>query len=273
MQESHPQRPLSPYGVAKKAAGDYLVTYRELHGIEFTALALANVYGPRQDPHGEAGVVAIFAGHLLRGEPCTVFGDGEQTRDFVFVDDVVDAFVRAADRGAGLLANIGTGDETSVNQLYDTMASSAGVTAPAALRARASRASWPARHSIRRGPGSTSGGSRGRRSTSAALAPPVARAGSAPAARPEPGRQRKRSSSGRRTISARTVASRSQLGSTPRTTATGTPVGLAHHELGCRRELVDDGHLGDLHLPAEASVGAAQVDDGARCRRSRWPRR
>ena len=70
-----------------------------LHGLDSTALALANVYGPRQDPHGEAGVVAIFAGQLLAGEPCTVFGDGEQTRDFVYVDDVVDAFVRAA-RGA-----------------------------------------------------------------------------------------------------------------------------------------------------------------------------
>jgi len=130
VRESHPQRPLSPYGVSKKAAGDYLVAYRELHGIEFTSLALANVYGPRQDPHGEAGVVAIFAGHLLAGEPCTVFGDGEQTRDFVYVDDVVDAFARAATRGSGLLVNIGTGEETSVNALYDSMASAAAVTSP-----------------------------------------------------------------------------------------------------------------------------------------------
>jgi len=130
VRESHPQRPLSPYGVSKKAAGDYLVTYRELHGVEFTALALSNVYGPRQDPHGEAGVVAIFAGRLLANEPCTVFGDGEQTRDFVYVDDVVDAFARAATKGSGLLANIGTGRETSVNQLYDSMASAAGVTSP-----------------------------------------------------------------------------------------------------------------------------------------------
>ena len=67
---------MSPYGVAKKVVGDYLYAYRELHGLEFTALALANVYGPRQDPHGEAGVVAIFAGRLLAGEPCTIFGDG-----------------------------------------------------------------------------------------------------------------------------------------------------------------------------------------------------
>ena len=124
--EAHPQQPLSPYGVAKKAVGDYLVAYRSLHGLEFTALALANVYGPRQDPHGEAGVVAIFAGRLLAGEPCTVFGDGLQTRDFVYVDDVVDAFVRAADRGSGVLCNIGTAVETSVLHLYEVMAAAAG---------------------------------------------------------------------------------------------------------------------------------------------------
>lgn len=124
--EQHPQRPLSPYGVAKKAVTDYLAAYRELHGLEFTSLALANVYGPRQDPHGEAGVVAIFAGRLLSGAPCTIFGDGEQTRDFVYVDDVVDAFVRGADKGSGLLLNIGTGHEVSVNRLYRVMAEAAG---------------------------------------------------------------------------------------------------------------------------------------------------
>jgi UDP-glucose 4-epimerase len=129
--ESLPQIPGSPYGIAKKVAFDYLNVYRVLHGIEFTALALANVYGPRQDPHGEAGVVAIFAGKLLAGEPCTVFGDGEQTRDFVFVDDVVDAFVRGSQRGDGLLVNIGTGQETSVNKLYRTMAAGVGVESPA----------------------------------------------------------------------------------------------------------------------------------------------
>ncbi|MBO0866813.1 MAG: NAD-dependent epimerase/dehydratase family protein, partial [Mycobacterium sp.] len=91
--------------------------------------ALSNVYGPRQDPHGEAGVVAIFAGKLLAGEPCTIFGDGFDTRDYVYVDDVVDAFVRAADRGGGLLLNIGTGVETSVLDLYRAMAKVAGVDA------------------------------------------------------------------------------------------------------------------------------------------------
>ncbi len=128
VRESHPHRPLSPYGVSKKAAIDYLVAYRELYALEFCALALANVYGPRQDPHGEAGVVAIFADRLLSGAAVTVFGDGEQTRDFVFVDDVVDAFVRAAARGGGLVLNIGTGTEVSVNQLLAVMAAEAGAT-------------------------------------------------------------------------------------------------------------------------------------------------
>ncbi|MGI9120735.1 MAG: NAD-dependent epimerase/dehydratase family protein [Acidimicrobiales bacterium] len=123
--EAHPQQPVSPYGVAKKAVGDYLYAYRVLHDVEFTALALANVYGPRQDPHGEAGVVAIFAGRLLAGEACTIFGDGRQTRDFVYVDDVVDAFVRAAERGSGVLCNIGTATETSVLRLYQVMATAA----------------------------------------------------------------------------------------------------------------------------------------------------
>jgi UDP-glucose 4-epimerase len=131
VKESHPQRPLSPYGVAKKAVTDYLQAYRELYSLEFTALALGNVYGPRQNPAGEAGVVALFAGRLLAGEPCTIYGDGTQTRDFVYVDDVVDAFARAAGKGSGLLLNIGGGVETSVNELYGAMAAAAGVSAPA----------------------------------------------------------------------------------------------------------------------------------------------
>ncbi len=127
VRESHPHQPLSPYGVSKKSVIDYLVSYRHLHALEFSALALGNVYGPRQDPHGEAGVVAIFAERILRGDEVTVFGDGEQTRDFVFIDDVVDAFVRAATRGGGLVCNIGTGQETSVNELLATMTTEAGV--------------------------------------------------------------------------------------------------------------------------------------------------
>jgi len=124
--EHQPHRPLSPYGVSKKSAIDYMVAYRELHGIEFTALALANVYGPRQDPHGEAGVVAIFAGNLTSRRQCVIYGDGKQTRDYVYVDDVVDAFARAARRGDGLVLNIGTGQETSVNRLYEIVAAAAG---------------------------------------------------------------------------------------------------------------------------------------------------
>jgi len=130
IKESLPHRPLSPYGVSKKAAIDYLVAYRELHNLEFAALALANVYGPRQDPHGEAGVVSIFAERLLRGQTVTVYGDGEQTRDFVYVDDVVDAFVRGATKGGGLVCNIGTGRETSVNELFRELSAQAGVRVP-----------------------------------------------------------------------------------------------------------------------------------------------
>ena len=151
VKESHPQQPLSPYGVAKRVVTDYLHVYRELHSLEFTSLAMANIYGPRQDPHGEAGVVAIFAGLLLAGKPCTIFGDGEQTRDFVYVDDAVDAFVRAADRGSGLLCNIGTGVETSVNELYAAMAAAAGVDGPRRPRAGPARRAGPQRP--RPGPG------------------------------------------------------------------------------------------------------------------------
>jgi UDP-glucose 4-epimerase len=124
--EDTPMRPISPYGVAKLAGGFYLNAYQDLHGLAGTTLALANVYGPRQDPHGEAGVVAIFARRLLSGRPCTVFGTGEQTRDFVYVDDVVEALLVATDRADGQLLNIGSGVETSVNALYRKMAGIAG---------------------------------------------------------------------------------------------------------------------------------------------------
>jgi UDP-glucose 4-epimerase len=126
VREGQPQVPESPYGVAKKAAGDYLNYYRTIRGLEYSALAMANVYGPRQNPHGEAGVVSIFAGKLLSHERPVIYGDGSQTRDFVYVDDVVDAFVRAVDKGGGLLMNIGTGVETSVQQLFDVMAKLTG---------------------------------------------------------------------------------------------------------------------------------------------------
>jgi UDP-glucose 4-epimerase len=128
--EGAPYRPVSPYGASKKAVIDYLVAYRELHGLEFTALALANVYGPRQDADGEAGVVAAFAAALTSGRACTISGDGLHTRDYVYVDDVVDAFARAGRRGGGLVINVATGHETSNLDLYWLMASVAGSTAP-----------------------------------------------------------------------------------------------------------------------------------------------
>jgi UDP-glucose 4-epimerase len=118
-QGSHP---LSPYGISKKAALDYLAFYQRYRGLDYTACALANVYGPRQDPVGEAGVVSIFASRMLTGEAPAIFGDGNQTRDYVFIDDVVHAFVQAIDRGSGKLVNIGTGLETSVNGLYRLLA-------------------------------------------------------------------------------------------------------------------------------------------------------
>ena len=129
--EDHPARPVSHYGVAKTSSELYLGVYRASFGIPYAALRYANVYGPRQDPHGEAGVVAIFSGRLLEGKPCTIYGDGGQTRDYVFVGDVARANLLAAEqRFAGAL-NIGTGVETDVNRLYDLMARAAGVNAPA----------------------------------------------------------------------------------------------------------------------------------------------
>jgi UDP-glucose 4-epimerase len=129
--EEHPCRPLSPYGVAKLATESYLFFYRAQYGIEYTALRYANVYGPRQDPHGEAGVVAIFCDRMLAGGRATIFGDGGQTRDFVFVGDVARANLAAlASRVSGAI-NIGTGIETSVNQLYAVLARAAGFEKPA----------------------------------------------------------------------------------------------------------------------------------------------
>jgi len=112
--------PLSPYGVSKRAAGDYVLAYGATHGVEGVVLTLANVYGPHQSTAGEGGVVAVFAGRMLDGAPCTVYGDGEQTRDFVFVDDVVDAFARGGNvaHAAGERMLIGTGVATTVNQLF-----------------------------------------------------------------------------------------------------------------------------------------------------------
>jgi UDP-glucose 4-epimerase len=124
-QGSHP---LSPYGISKKVGVDYLGYYQRYRGLDFTALALGNVYGPRQDPRGEAGVVSIFTNKMIEGETPSIFGDGNQTRDYVFIDDTVHAFVQAMTRGSGRLVNIGTGLETSVNHLFRMLADIVGFT-------------------------------------------------------------------------------------------------------------------------------------------------
>ncbi len=127
--ESHPQLPVSHYGAAKAAGELYLGVYRAAYGLPFAALRYANVYGPRQDPSGEAGVVAIFCGRLLRGQPCTVYGDGGNTRDYVFVGDVARANLLAAERRFAGALNVGTGVETDVNRIHQLLARAAGVAA------------------------------------------------------------------------------------------------------------------------------------------------
>jgi UDP-glucose 4-epimerase len=122
IRESATGRPVSPYGITKRAAEDYLRFYESEFGLEFMSLALANVYGPRQDAHGEGAVVAAFATNLVRGQTPVIHGTGEQTRDFVYVEDVAHAFVRACEEGSGETVNISTGIETSINDLYDVMA-------------------------------------------------------------------------------------------------------------------------------------------------------
>ncbi len=126
--EDHSLHPVSPYGVAKLATEAYLFFYKVQYGIDYTALRYGNVYGPRQDPHGEAGVVAIFCGKMLQGQPCTIFGDGKQTRDYVFVGDVVRANIAAANSNVSGAINVGTGIETNVNDLYHTLGTVADVT-------------------------------------------------------------------------------------------------------------------------------------------------
>jgi UDP-glucose 4-epimerase len=119
--EDAPIAPLSPYGTSKAAAEWYLAQYRRLHGTSTLALRMANVYGPRQDPQGEAGVVSIFSGLAASGSRATIFGDGRQTRDYVFVDDVVDAWLAAAASDVTGALNISTGIETSVRELAEAL--------------------------------------------------------------------------------------------------------------------------------------------------------
>ncbi len=131
--EPDPKLPTSPYGTAKLASEYYLATFSQLYGIEAAVLRYSNVYGPRQNPHGEAGVIAIFSKRIAGGEPITIFGDGKQTRDMVYALDVAEANVRAATATLPRLTsldarawNIGTGVETTVNELADLLAQGAG---------------------------------------------------------------------------------------------------------------------------------------------------
>lgn len=129
--ELHPLAPLSPYGCAKLSIDQYLGFFRFVHGIKAVSLRYGNVYGPRQRKDGEAGVVAIFAGAILEGQTARINGAGEQTRDYVFVEDVVRANMAASEHDLDGIFNVGTGVETSVNELYTMLASALGTSTPA----------------------------------------------------------------------------------------------------------------------------------------------
>jgi UDP-glucose 4-epimerase len=128
--EQHPTAPLSPYGITKLAGERYLYFYAVEYRIPYVALRYGNVYGPRQDPHGEAGVIAIFSEKLLTGQQPVINGDGAQTRDYVYIEDVVRANVAVLDRDYSGPLNIGTGRETSVNELFRALQAACGTSLP-----------------------------------------------------------------------------------------------------------------------------------------------
>ena len=128
--ESHPLRPISHYGASKLAGEVYLELYGRLRGLKYTILRYANIYGPRQNPQGEAGVNAIFAGLMLAGERPTIFGRGDKTRDYVYVGDIAQANVLALDRADGEVLNIGTGVQTTDQEVYDAVAAAVGFDEP-----------------------------------------------------------------------------------------------------------------------------------------------
>ena len=128
--EGAPQRPVSPYGITKMVTEHYLRFFQSDHGLDYTALRYGNVYGPRQDPNGEAGVIAIFLGKFLQKQGVRIDWDGEQTRDYVYVGDVVRANVAALNQGSGEVYVIGTGRQTSVNEIYRAMVEVTGFEAP-----------------------------------------------------------------------------------------------------------------------------------------------
>ncbi len=127
--ETHPLRPVSNYGMSKLVGEMYIALKGRMDGLDFTILRYSNAFGPRQDPHGEAGVVAIFTGRLLTGEPCTIDGDGEQLKDYIYVGDIARANVLALTKGGGRTLNIGVGEGTSVNTIFRTLKDAVGVEA------------------------------------------------------------------------------------------------------------------------------------------------
>ena len=119
--DDHPVTPLAPYGMSKQLGELEMEFYRRIYRLNYTSLRYGNVYGPRQDPHGEAGVIAIFSQFMLEGKQPEIFGDGNQERDFICVDDVVEANILAIDRGDGMAMNIGTGQRTSINRIFELL--------------------------------------------------------------------------------------------------------------------------------------------------------
>jgi UDP-glucose 4-epimerase len=130
IKDETPQEPASPYAITKMAAEHYLRFYKAQHGLDFTALRYGNVYGPRQDPSGEAGVIAIFIGRFLAQEGIKIFWDGEQTRDYIYVGDIAELNVLALERGSGQCYAIGTNKKTSVNELYRNLVAITGFEPP-----------------------------------------------------------------------------------------------------------------------------------------------
>ncbi len=116
--ENHPQEPISPYAITKRSIEMYLYAYHANHKLNYTILRYGNVYGPRQDPLGEAGVIAIFCGRMMKMEPVTIYGDGKQLRDYVYVEDIAKANLLVLDKGEGKTFNVGTGKGVSVNELF-----------------------------------------------------------------------------------------------------------------------------------------------------------
>lgn len=131
LDETHPLAPVSPYGLSKLIGEEYLRLYNRTHGLQFTILRYSNAFGPRQDPNGEAGVVAIFTGRMLGQEACTIDGDGEQKKDYIYVGDIARANVAALEAGDGQTLNIGTGRGVSVNEIFEALNAETGNEIPA----------------------------------------------------------------------------------------------------------------------------------------------